>query len=157
MIKELLNGNLTLLLKSNRVVQDIEHYVKQCSFENVLKESIFLDKVGVVRSLNELRAVSTTTELLPASTNNALKVAKWLVEEKKANVNMCSDILKDTPWNSVVCHGNYKVAEYLISKGAAINGNDGAWLGSPLYEAAVSTLTFDVFLKILRMMKYISC
>ncbi|MFV0251447.1 MAG: hypothetical protein AB8U53_00570 [Rickettsia aeschlimannii] len=97
MIKELLNGNLTLLLKSNRVVQDIEHYVKQCSFENVLKESIFLDKVGVVRSLNELRAVSTTTELLPASTNNALKVAKWLVEEKKANVNMCSDILKDTP------------------------------------------------------------
>ena len=82
MIKELLNSNLTLLLKSNRVVQDIEHYVKQCSFENVLKESIFLDKVGVVRSLNELRAVSTT-ELFSASTNNALKVAKWLVEEKK--------------------------------------------------------------------------
>ena len=96
MIKELLNSNLTLLLKSNRVVQDIEHYVKQCSFENVLKESIFLDKVGVVRSLNELRAVSTT-ELFSASTNNALKVAQWLVEEKKANVNMCSDILKDTP------------------------------------------------------------
>ena len=96
MIKELLNSNLTLLLKSNRVVQDIEYYVKQCSFENVLKKSIFLDKVGVVRSLNELRAVSTT-ELFSASTNNALKVAKWLVEEKKANVNMCSDILKDTP------------------------------------------------------------
>ncbi|AFC69833.1 hypothetical protein A3305_06450 [Rickettsia amblyommatis] len=98
MIKELLNSNVTLLLKSNRVVQDIAHYVKQCrcSFENVLKESIFLDKVGVVRSFNELRAVSTT-ELFSASTNNALKVAKWLVEEKKANVNMCSDILKDTP------------------------------------------------------------
>ncbi|WP_103896888.1 hypothetical protein [Rickettsia fournieri] len=74
MIKELLNSNLTLLLKSNRVVvQDIEHYVKQCSFENVLKESIFLDKVGVVRSLNELLAVSTT-ELFSVSTNNALKV-----------------------------------------------------------------------------------
>ncbi|WP_148194414.1 hypothetical protein [Rickettsia massiliae] len=69
------------MLKSNRVVQDIEHYVKQCSFENVFKESIFLDKVGVVRSLNELGAVSTT-ELSSASTNNALKVAKWLVEEK---------------------------------------------------------------------------
>ncbi|MEG8230275.1 ankyrin repeat domain-containing protein [Candidatus Rickettsia tasmanensis] len=52
--------------------------------------------MGVVRSLNELRAVSTT-ELFSVSTNNALKVAKWLVEEKKANVNMCSDILKDTP------------------------------------------------------------
>ncbi|MFP3120031.1 hypothetical protein GCO76_00085 [Rickettsia sp. R2] len=74
MIKELLNSNLTLLLKSNRVVvQDIEHYVKQCSFENVLKESIFLDKVSVVRSLNELLAVSTT-ELFSVSTNNALKV-----------------------------------------------------------------------------------
>ncbi|MFV9890631.1 MAG: hypothetical protein AB8U54_02030 [Rickettsia conorii subsp. raoultii] len=96
MIKELLNSNLTLLPKSNRVVQDIEHYVKQCSFENVLKESIFLDKVGIVRSLNELRAVSTTA-LFSASTNNTLKVAKWLVGEKKANVNMCSDILKDTP------------------------------------------------------------
>ena len=47
--------------------------MKQCSFENVLKESIFLDKVGVVRSLNELRAVSTT-ELFSVSTNNALKV-----------------------------------------------------------------------------------
>ncbi|AFC69834.1 hypothetical protein RAMDARK_0986 [Rickettsia amblyommatis str. Darkwater] len=32
-----------------------------------------------------------------------------------------------------------KVAEYLISKGAAVNGNDGVWLGSPLYEV-VSTL-----------------
>ncbi|MCX4079977.1 hypothetical protein N7280_05145 [Rickettsia rhipicephali] len=95
MIKELLNSNLTLLLKSNRVVQDIEHYIKQCSFENVLKESIFLDKVCVIRSLNELRAVSTT-ELFSASTNNALKVAKWLVEEKKQML-MCSDILKDTP------------------------------------------------------------
>ncbi|AFC75062.1 ankyrin repeat domain protein [Rickettsia parkeri str. Tate's Hell] len=75
MIKELLNSNLTLLLKSNRVVvQDIEHYVKQCSFKNVLKESIFLlIKVGLVRSLNELRAVSTT-ELFSVSTNNALKV-----------------------------------------------------------------------------------
>ncbi|WP_016770296.1 hypothetical protein [Rickettsia sibirica] len=75
MIKELLNSNLTLLLKSNRVVvQDIEHYVKQCSFENVLKESILLlIKVGLVRSLNELRAVSTT-ELFSVSTNNALKV-----------------------------------------------------------------------------------
>lgn len=52
---------------------------------------------------------------------------------------MCSDILNDTPWNSAARHGNYKVAEYLISKGAAVNGNDGAWLGSPLYEA-VSTL-----------------
>lgn len=94
--------------------------------------------MGVVRSLNELHAVSTTA-LFSASTNNTLKVAKWLVGEKKANVNMCSDILKDTPWNSAARHGNYKVAEYLISKGAAVNENDGAWLGSPLYEA-VSTL-----------------
>lgn len=58
---------------------------------------------------------------------------------KKANVNMCSDILKDTPWHLAARHGNYKVAEYLISKGTTVNGNDGAWLGSPLYEV-VSTL-----------------
>ncbi|KDO03349.1 hypothetical protein [Rickettsia tamurae] len=76
MIKELLKRNLTLLSK------DIKSYVNRYGFENVLKEFIFLDKVGVVRSLNELRAVSTT-ELFSASTNNALKVAKWLVEEKK--------------------------------------------------------------------------
>ncbi|WP_051965283.1 ankyrin repeat domain-containing protein [Rickettsia tamurae] len=105
MIKELLKRNLTLLSK------DIKSYVNRYGFENILKESIFLDKVGVVRSLNKLRAVSTT-ELFSASTNNALKVAKWLVEEKKANVNMCSDIFKDTPLNLAARHGNYKVAEY---------------------------------------------
>jgi ankyrin repeat protein len=128
MIKEILNRNLTLLSK------DIKSYVNRYGFENVLKEAISLDRVDVVKGLNKLRAVSIT-ELFPASTANAQKVAKWLVEEKKANVNMCSNIFKDAPLNLAARYGHYEVAEYLISKGAAVNGNDGALLGSPLYEA----------------------
>ncbi|HJD59776.1 MAG TPA: hypothetical protein LFW20_03810 [Rickettsia endosymbiont of Omalisus fontisbellaquei] len=76
MIKEILNRNLTLLSK------DIKSYVNRYGFENVLKEAISLDRVDVVKGLNKLRAVSIT-ELFPASTANAQKVAKWLVEEKK--------------------------------------------------------------------------
>lgn len=76
MIKEILNRNLTLLSK------DIKSYVNRYGFENVLKEAISLDRVDVVKGLNKLWAVSIT-ELFPASTANAQKVAKWLVEEKK--------------------------------------------------------------------------
>ena len=142
MIKESLARNLTLLLKSNIIVQDVQSYVVQFGFEAILKEAISFDKVDVVKSLNKLRAVSTT-ELFSASSNNALKVAEWLVETKKANVNMCSEIFKDTPLNSAARHGSYKVAEYLIAKGAAVNGYEGALLGPPLYEA-VSGKYFNV-------------
>ncbi|MEY4463533.1 MAG: hypothetical protein RLZZ81_504 [Pseudomonadota bacterium] len=128
MIKEILNRNLTLLSKN------LESYVSQFGFKTVLKEAIYFDKVDVVKGLNKLRPVSTT-ELFPASTANAQKVAKWLVEEKKADVNMCSDVFNDTPLNSAARYGHYEVAEYLISKGAVVNGNKGALLGSPLYEA----------------------
>ena len=93
-------------------------YINRYGFENVLKEAISFDKVDVVKGLNELRAVSTT-ELFSTSSNNALKVATWLVEEKKANVNMCSNIFKDTPLNLAARYGHYKVAAYLIAKGAA--------------------------------------
>ncbi|MCC8467768.1 MAG: ankyrin repeat domain-containing protein [Rickettsia endosymbiont of Eriopis connexa] len=115
-------------------MQDIKYYVKQFSFENVLKEAISLDRADVIKGLNEIRAVSTT-ELFSASSNNALKVATWLVEERKANVNMHSNIFKDTPLNLAARYGNYEVAKYLIAKGAGVNGHEGALLGSPLYEA----------------------
>ncbi|MCZ6909289.1 MAG: hypothetical protein O7C55_06680 [Rickettsia endosymbiont of Ixodes persulcatus] len=63
-------------------MKDVESYVNQFGFEKVLKEAISLDRVDVVNGSNKLRAVSTT-ELFSASANNALKVARWLVEEKK--------------------------------------------------------------------------
>ena len=131
---QLLNRSLIMLLKSNIIVQDIKSYVNRYGFEAILKEAISFDKVDVVKSLNKLRAVSTA-ELFSASSNNAIKVAEWLVEKRKANVNMCSEIFQDTPLNSAARHGSYKVAEYLIAKGAAVNGYEGALLGPPLYEA----------------------
>ncbi|MCZ6886640.1 MAG: ankyrin repeat domain-containing protein [Rickettsia endosymbiont of Ixodes persulcatus] len=43
---------------------------------------------------------------------------------------MCSDIFKDTPLNSAARSGHYEVVKYLISKGAAVNGNEEALVGS---------------------------
>ena len=71
--------------------------------------------MDVVNGLNKLRAVSTT-ELFLASANNVIKVAKWLVEEKTQVLNMCSDMFRCTPLNSVARSGYYKVVKYLISK-----------------------------------------
>lgn len=128
MKKELLKCNLTLLSK------DIKSYVNRYGFENVLKEAISLDREDVIKGLNKLRTISTT-ELFSASSNNAIKVANWLVKAKKANVNMCCDVFKDTPLNTAARYGHYEVAEYLIAKGAAVNGYEGALLGAPLYES----------------------
>ncbi|ABV75165.1 Ankyrin repeat [Rickettsia akari str. Hartford] len=120
------------MLKSNSIVKDTTSYVAQFGYEAVLKEAISLDRAYVIKGLNKLRTISTTA-LFSESSNNAVKVAAWLVEERKANVNMHSK--KDTPLNTVARYGHYEVAEYLIAKGTAVNGYERALLGPPLYEA----------------------
>ncbi|MCX4084027.1 ankyrin repeat domain-containing protein [Rickettsia hoogstraalii] len=77
----------------------------------------------------------STTELFSASSNNAIKVANWLVKAKKANVNMCCDVFKDTPLNTAARYGHYEVAEYLIAKGAASKRLRRSFAGTALYEA----------------------
>ncbi|WP_017208587.1 hypothetical protein [Rickettsia australis] len=58
----------------------------------------------VIKGLNKLQTISTTA-LFSASSNNAIKVTAWLVEERKANVNMHSNIFKDTTLNTVARYG----------------------------------------------------